>query len=414
MTPEKNNRWFTEAHAANSIVPVSRFVGSPIFATKTGGYGCLFELTGVDEEGLTDQELEAKIRTVEGGLRGLPEGSCLHQYMRIKKGFEIPRKARYDDPMTQSFVEDRLSFLEKTAKFRRIDLRWCLTFEPKRANRFKAKQKNQATENGRLLAELQKAATILEAHLGPAIGLRLMEKEASFQFFAELFNLEEWAGKTRLQGDTGLDGQIAASPVSWETDRLRVGKRYVQMFTMTSAPIASQPCLFSGAVTALDCDSILCSTWRPKSTATVRKEIGSQETFIDFFKVGLFQRMMAGRNFDSLDKGAGAKAASAGVDDLGLVVKELDKKAQGEYSLRLLLSGTSPEEVRENAPVVHRVFVEAQATVMEETLGNLSAFYAMFPGNTKFNVFPLWLGKTITPGCRLSLHRTSATLCLRI
>ncbi len=393
MTPAKSNRWFADARAANSIVPVSRFVGSPIFATKTGGYGCLFELTGVDEEGLTDQELEAKIRTIEGGLRGLPEGSCLHQYMRIKRGFEIPRKSKYVDPMTQSFVEDRLSFLEKTAKFRRIDLRWCLTFEPKRANRFKAKPKEQASDNGRLLAELQKAAKILEAHLGPAIGLRLMEKEASFQFFAELFNLEEWAGTTRLQGDTGLDGQIAASPVSWETDRLRVGKRYVQMFTMTSAPIASQPCLFSGAVTALDCDSILCSTWRPKSTATVRKEIGSQETFVDFFKVGLFQRLMAGRNFDSLDKGAGAKAASAGVDDLGLVVKELDKKAQGEYSLRLLLSASSPEELRENAPVVHRVFVEAQATVMEETLGNLSAFYAMFPGNTKFNVFPLWLGE---------------------
>jgi type IV secretion system protein VirB4 len=30
---------------------------------------------------------------------------------------------------------------------------------------------------------------------------------------------------------------------------------------------------------------------------------------------------------------------------------------------------------------------------MEETLGNLSGFYAMFPGNHKFNVFPLWLSE---------------------
>jgi type IV secretion system protein VirB4 len=30
---------------------------------------------------------------------------------------------------------------------------------------------------------------------------------------------------------------------------------------------------------------------------------------------------------------------------------------------------------------------------MEETLGNLSSFYTMFPGNQKFNVFPLWLGE---------------------
>jgi type IV secretion system protein VirB4 len=44
-------------------------------------------------------------------------------------------------------------------------------------------------------------------------------------------------------------------------------------------------------------------------------------------------------------------------------------------------------------PAVHRVFVEARAQVMEERLGNLSAFYTMFPGNQKFNVFPLWLGE---------------------
>jgi len=30
---------------------------------------------------------------------------------------------------------------------------------------------------------------------------------------------------------------------------------------------------------------------------------------------------------------------------------------------------------------------------MEETLGNLSAFYAMFPGNQKFDVFPMWLAE---------------------
>ena len=42
---------------------------------------------------------------------------------------------------------------------------------------------------------------------------------------------------------------------------------------------------------------------------------------------------------------------------------------------------------------MHRIFVDARAQVMEETLGNLSAFYAMFPGNQKFNVFPLWLSE---------------------
>ena len=130
MTRANANQWFTDAKAANSIVPIARFVSPTVFATKTRGYGCLFSVEGIDDEGLTDADVEARVRAIEGGLRGLPEGSCLYQYMRVTSGFAIPRKKNYKHPVTQSFVEDRLDFLDKTAKFRRIDLHWCLTFEP--------------------------------------------------------------------------------------------------------------------------------------------------------------------------------------------------------------------------------------------------------------------------------------------
>jgi type IV secretion system protein VirB4 len=58
----KHTPWFAKAGAACSIVPISRFVGPNIFALKGGGYGCLFSLTGLDEEGLTDLELESRVR----------------------------------------------------------------------------------------------------------------------------------------------------------------------------------------------------------------------------------------------------------------------------------------------------------------------------------------------------------------
>ena len=48
---------------------------------------------GIDEEGLTDQELEAEVRSIEGALRGLPEGSCLYQYTRVMSGFDLPNLA---------------------------------------------------------------------------------------------------------------------------------------------------------------------------------------------------------------------------------------------------------------------------------------------------------------------------------
>jgi len=388
----KHTPWFAKAGAASSIVPIARFVGPSIFALKGGGYGCLFALAGVDEEGLTNQELDARMRSIEGALRGLPESSCLYQYTRVMSGFHLPRQKRYSNPVTQVFADDRQAFLERTAGFRRIDLHWCLTLEPSQIKAFERKPKENAVENSRMLSDLQKTATIFEGHLGSLLGLRLLDKFSAFQFFSYLFNLEEWAAADWLRDDTGVDRQIVKSPVAWHSDHIQVGKRHVQMFSLKTTPEVSRPCLFSGLST-LDCDSILCSTWRVKSTASTRSEIDAQEKFISFFKVGVLTRVMSGRDTVSLEAGAGAKAANRKVDDLSEVIRELDKKAQGEYSLRLLLAARSPEELRNTAPAVHRVFVDARAQVMEETLGNLSAFYAMFPGNSKFNVFPLWLSE---------------------
>ena len=86
-----------------------------------------------------------------------------------------------------------LTFLEKTAGFRRIDLHWCLTLEPPKLKAFERKPQENSADTSRMLAELQKAATILEGHLGSLLGLRLLDKNSTFQFFSYLFNLEEWA-----------------------------------------------------------------------------------------------------------------------------------------------------------------------------------------------------------------------------
>ena len=388
----KHVPWYAKAGAACRIVPISRFVNERIFALKGGGYGCLFSLTGIDEESLTDQELEAQLRAVEGALRGLPEGACLYQYTRVLSGFDLPHQKHYPNPVTETFVSDRVEFLTKTAGFRRIDLHWCLTLEPPKDKAFQRKPQENAIATTRVLSELEKMATLLAGNLGSALGLRLLDKTAVFQFFSYLFNLEDWAEQSQLQSDTEVDRQIVSSPIHWEHDHLRIGRRYVQMYSLKTTPEASRPGLFADLLT-LDCDSISCSTWRPKSTAAAKSEISQQERFIDFFKVGILSRVTAGHDTASLEGGAGARAANSAVDDLSEVIRSLDKKAQGEYSFRLLVAARNASELHHLSPAVHRVFVEARAQVMEETLGNLSAYYAMFPGNGSFNVFPMWLAE---------------------
>ncbi len=384
--------WYTKAGAACSIVPISRFVTSTIFALKGGGYGCLFSLAGADEESLTDQELESRVRMIEGALRGMPEQSCLYQYCRVLNGYDLPRQPKYPSSVTDQFVKDRHEYLNQRAGFRRIDLHWCLTIEPPKSASLKNKPQENAGENARMMANLQKSATILEEHLRSVLEIRLLPKDEAFPFFSYLYNLEPWANFDRLGADTGVDRQIVKSPVSWHSDHLQVGKRYVQMFSLMMTPDTSRPCQFSGLMT-LDCDSVLCTSWRPKSGAAARKEIENQEKFISFFKVGILNRVMSGKDTASLETGAGAKAAQSNVEELSEVINSLDRTAQGEYTMRLLLAARSKDELHNAIPAVHRIFVDARSQVMEETLGNLSSFYTMFPGNQRFNVFPLWLGE---------------------
>src|ERR1035437_7461776 len=179
----------------------------------------------------------------------LPEGSCLYQYTRVMSGFDLPRQPQYGNSVTQVFVDDRLAFLEKSAGFRRIDLHWCLTLEPPKATAFASKPKEHAADTTRMLADLEKTATLLEGHLGSSLGLKLLEKNPVYQFFSYLFNLEEWAAKGNLSADDGVDRQIVKSPVAWHSDHLTIGRRYVQMFSLKTTPEASRPCLFSGLMT---------------------------------------------------------------------------------------------------------------------------------------------------------------------
>ncbi len=247
-----------------------------------------------------------------------------------------------------------------------------------------------AEVTARRLADLNKAAALLEAHLQSAVGLRLLDKNAAFAFLSYLANLEDWSERYPLCSGDGIDRQTVHSAISWERDHLRIGKRYVQMFSLTNTPEASRPCLFSNLL-SLDCDAIPCTTWRPKGVNAVRKEVTAHEKFIELFKHNVLQWALANNNSAQLEKTASAKAATERVDDLSEVIKSLDQKNQGEFSLRVQIADHSAERLRSNIPAVHRIFVEAHAPIVEETIGNLSAYYAMFPGNRQFSVYPLWL-----------------------
>ena len=391
-------RWFDQAKPARSIVPISRFVSNTVFALKRhGSYGSLFALKGIDEEGLTDEALSDVIARLRGAWQSLPPDARLYEYVRIRQGCEIPHQSTYTNPITETFVNERIDFLRRNAQFRRIELYWCLTVEPQAAGKNPAPAK-QAAQSTRSIADLTKTADLLVSQLSDLVGLRLLGKDETVRFFAYLLNLEDWALEQLLASDNHLDAQIVNSSIEWHRDHLRVGKQYVQMFSLTANPAGSRPNLF-GALRDADVNAVVCASWVPAERRQVEKRIGEIEGFIGLFRNRLLAFAANLKNPENLDKTAGARAADKGSDHLAEILHSIDNEGHqfGRYSLTVLLHSSSESDVRNAIPSVHRVLMEAQAPHIEETIGNLAAYYAMLPGNSSgdassnFNVRSFWL-----------------------
>ena len=393
--------WFRHGKPTCSIVPLSRFVSDSIFALKTGGYGCLFSLAGIDEEGLTDAAISDAIARVRGALRSLPDGAHLYQYVRIRKGFEIPTKERYENATVATVVADRRSFLDQHAHFRRIELFWCLTIEPSANHSFGRKKltpEQYGRQSARFIAQIQKTAEILTSELSDLMGLTLLSKDETAAFFSYLLNLEDWSLDRRLSSDENIDHQLVNSSVSWHPDHLRIGKHYVQMFSLLNNPAGSRPHLFA-ALQDLDANLILCTSWAPVPRGVVEKRITQIEGFLGIFKNKFLALAANIKNPENLEKTVGSRAAEKGADKLADILHSVDNQGHqfGFYSLFVLAHSRSQAELTEVIPSVHKTLVEAQAPYIEETLGNLAAYYAMFPGNSigdaasNFNVRQFWL-----------------------
>jgi len=75
---------------------------------------------------------------------------------------------------------------------------------------FERKPQENSADTSRMLVELQKAATILDGHLGGLLGLRPLDKTVHSSSF-RIVQLEEWASQAPLRDDAGVDRQIVSN-----------------------------------------------------------------------------------------------------------------------------------------------------------------------------------------------------------
>lgn len=375
--------WYRKARSAKSLIPIDRFLDDFTFTTKAGGYGVTFSLAGVDGEGLTRAHLDSISERVARALASLPEGATLYQYALKKRGGALLGNAL--DPRQQ----DRARFLEATAHFGELALFWSIYAPIGRVR--KARDRQQLSTVA--LRQLRQSALLIEEQLADTIRLERIGKDETAALFSYLLTLEPHLTKRKLRSTSAVDKQLVGATLTWHDDYLKIGHRYAQMFSLCQILNGTRPNAL-GDLLSLDADLVLCSTWTPATTAQTRKEVSAQEGFLSLFKHSATTMLAHLGTKTEIAKSASTIAADHSTDTLGGVLIDVEShgKQYGHFSMFGIAHSTDLSEIREAMPRIHKAFTDPSgASIMEETVGALCAYQALFPGNAQFDVRRHWL-----------------------
>lgn len=327
----------------------------------------MFQLAGVDSENLTEDHLSGITDRIKAAKNSLPEGSVLYEYLIKKRGFVF-----VDRPDV-----NRCNFLSANASLGSVNLYWVVLFP--------------APKSGTLsLAVVAKAVSVLKQRIEDSIILDAHQAAAVFSY---ILNLEESASITHLNSAHNVDQQIVRNDLTCQENHLKIGKRkYAQLFSMVGRPQSTGPNIW-GSLLNLDCDVVLRSRWIRKPTPSVRSAIGSYETFMAFFRQNIGATAMSYLTKEEMPRNAAAVAGEKATDTLAEILHEVEDLGHhyGEYSLIGMVHDSAPEKLNEAMLAVRKIFEDKDAVILEETEGVLSAYYALFPGNEKFDVRGAWL-----------------------
>ena len=394
INPRKVTSWFRGALPMRSIVPITRFVSDTQFGVKSGGFGAMFAVSGVDDESLTEEALHVISRRLVAAFKKLEPSVTVYQYLVKKRGCSIQHKQEYATPAITSIIHERVRMLEEKADLGQIEIYFTILASTGKTGRQLPSQVQRANAQARRI--LESSLTSLEAQLADVCEVRRLLKRDIFSFYRHVLNLEPSVGcAVRLKRNDAVDYQLVNSHLAWNADHLRIGSRFVQMWSMKELPSSSAPNLW-GELLRLDVDMVLCSEWQKRTTADTRKEHGNVRKFLSGIKGLSFSKATAAM---AADQGTAAKILGpdksgesliSKLDDV-LVAVEANGGYFGQFSLIGMLHASTREEAAALMPRIHRIFGEQEASVIEETQGALSAYYSLFPGNSKFNVRRQWI-----------------------
>jgi hypothetical protein len=227
-------RDYDDAGSLNELIALWGFVDDDVFLTKAGHVGLVYEVRGVDYEGLTHHQRHALVHQVEAGLRMLDERCRVYQYV-IKRAMDPIVPAACHVPVANEAIQRRAAYLNaRRHQLSDIRLYLVILYEaPHVARRATTLRRLWQSPRAAVRGWLSSDATIhlLETELDEAIatlyqkaqafdvqlsecGLQRLGKAEAFRLFRRLVNDD-----ARASGAATLTYDMDSGSQQWRRDQ---------------------------------------------------------------------------------------------------------------------------------------------------------------------------------------------------
>jgi type IV secretion/conjugal transfer VirB4 family ATPase len=406
-------RDYKEAGSVNGLLALWGFVDDTTFLTKSGHVGIVYQIRGVDYEGLSHSQRQAIAHRFEAALRLLDEHCRVYEYL-LKRTVEPFVSAPCDQPIAHEAIQRRATHLNaRRHELYDLSLYLVLLYEAPHVVRRSTELRNAWRAPRQALQawlSTDKTLELLESELDRAIGTlehkaqgfevqisdlapRRLAKADAFRFFRQLVNYAPAVIEAaRLTYDTDLDYFVSDSAVDCHRDHLVVGDRAVKVLSMKEPPSQTYAFLLQDLY-EIPGEFIACLEWQRIASDRARREIQSRRRHF-------FNKRVSIVNYVSPDARPEEMlvddSATATVRQLGDALTELEVNGHffGRCSLTIVLHGTDMRALQHQAAEAMKAMAVHDGSLFEETYNLLNAWLSVVPGNGAHNLRRLALLET--------------------
>jgi len=408
-----------ESAALNAHINLYGFWNDTTFLTKSGDVGMVLGVTGVDYESLDRSEQEYAVKRLESALKSFGPGFHVYQYLFKSNRPDIPF-ATYDDPVVQAAVDQRRKFFEaKRDCLYQIEIFYCVLLEGARSKtgvgaalarmfhdpvggigELKAQFTND-TMKTLLRSQIERSTRHLGQQvqafcrqLADLMEVAVLSQQGQYTFFRRLLNYDDWRIAGKPQSMQFLDYQVVNSDIEAERDHLRIGDHIVRVLTMKEAITETRP-LVLDALLKIPGNLHVVTEWTPIAAQKARKEVNKRRRHFNVSKTGFVSQMGNDVTQTNPRDVLVDESKQADIENLGDCLRCFgDGQSLGDYSLTIVLYGSSHADLDQLVGEFTGVFTNADGNLFAETYNQLNAYFAIVPGNYALNLRKLYLLNT--------------------